>query len=126
LGSQLAVVDVGTGEVTDPLAGLAALADVDPIAPQWSPDGSRLALLARVDGDLGELWVGDLAEEPDAPAAAHAVVDEDGDPVLGRSPTWSPDGGLTVVDGTGGALVNAELGPATAFFFNDTATTEIY
>ncbi|HLT82769.1 MAG TPA: hypothetical protein VKZ83_00940 [Phototrophicaceae bacterium] len=124
LGSQLAVVDVGTGEVTDPLAGLAALADVDPIAPQWSPDGSRLALLARVDGDLGELWVVDL--EPGTPAAAHAVVDEDGDPVLGRSPTWSPDGGLTVVDGTGGALVNAELGPATAPGTITAELTEIY
>src|SRR5579859_1570190 len=73
------LVDLGSGQETPLVAGAGAF-----MAPRWSPDGTRLAYVAAVEGEKPQLYVRWMATGTQVKLATL--------PQVPRAITWSPDG----------------------------------
>jgi eukaryotic-like serine/threonine-protein kinase len=79
--------------------------------PQLSPDGRRIAYLARVEGGLIQLWVRDLDS-----FSSRALTKE-----AARSPFWSPDG-RSIAFWAAGKLQKMDVTGGPALSLCDTAS----
>ncbi len=76
--SQLWVVNVGTGEKRR------LVTKEDPVQPNWSPHGHRIAYWARRNAAQRDIWT--------ITAAGGEPVEVTNDAALDWNPVWSPDG----------------------------------
>jgi Tol biopolymer transport system component len=103
-GRSLAYANNSTGSIwTADSSGQNARALTQPepfwveLEPTFSPDGTRLAFVFKIEGPYGELAVADLAT-----GKVHRLTD---DHALALSPVWSPDSRfIYFASGRGGAL----------------------
>ncbi|MEE6282127.1 hypothetical protein [Georgenia sp. MJ170] len=108
VGNRLRVLDVATGEVTDPfaVAGIDfddAVGSQSSTDPAWSPDGEQILFTAVSEGDTGDLWVLDVED-----GELYPLVASNTEPLVGQGPTWSPDG-TEIAYARAGALLTGPL-----------------
>jgi len=91
----LGVMDLDGGDVVDlsELSGLEAMGYDGFADPGWSPDGSRIAVLARAGDDV-HLYV---MESDGSDLRRLAAIAWDGNRTLNPSWSWSPDGSTIAV-----------------------------
>jgi dipeptidyl aminopeptidase/acylaminoacyl peptidase len=117
--SHIWIVDLKTHQTRQLTSGNAT----DDLEPRWSPDGTRLAYVARrldgADAQTGDIWT--------IPAAGGEPMHISGDRRFPRSPRWSPDGARIayIAEENASAVPKIWIAPAAGPGKSELATDEI-